>query len=272
MNNNNNNLHCPRKRYGQNFLTDQNIIQKIVHSLHVRPQDNLVEIGPGLGALTALVLAQINHLHVLEIDRDLSQRLQETYSEAQLNVHQQDALKFDFATLCPAHQKLRIFGNLPYNISTPLLFHLLQYAAIIQDMLFMLQKEVVIRMGSAPNSREYGRLSVMIQYHCQVDILFHVNPQAFSPPPKVMSSIVRLKPYAPEENRPHPLAIDYPHFAQVVANAFGHRRKTLKNALGPLASIEDFNATQIDPMRRPETLSISEFVNLSNYIKRENCV
>lgn len=254
--------HIPRKRFGQNFLKDNQVIEKIVRALHPQTEDLLVEIGPGLGALTAQVLQHIAHFHVIEIDNDLSARLKTTYPDSQLSVHQQDALRFNFASLCKEKQKLRVFGNLPYNISTPLLFHLLSFAPFIQDMLFMLQKEVVVRMSAAHGHHEYGRLSIMIQYACEVHHLFDVSPQSFTPPPKVMSSIVLLKPYG--EKRPFALARDEKLFSKIVATAFQHRRKTLKNALTPIVPAEVFSHTNIDPMRRPETLSVEEFIALSD--------
>ncbi len=250
--------HIPRKRFGQNFLKDQNIILKIVEALHPKPGETLVEIGPGQGALTIPVLQHISHLHVVEIDRDLSAQLQQFADK--ITVHQADALRFDFSTLSVA-SKLRVFGNLPYNISTPLLFHLLSFADSIQDMLFMLQKEVVVRMAAKPDSAEYGRLSIMMQYACQVFPLFEVGREAFTPAPKVTSKIVRLVPYGAE--RPFPLAKNYARFAKIVATAFQHRRKTLKNALNALEAL-DFASVNIDPKRRPETLSIAEYVDLSN--------
>lgn len=253
--------HIPRKRFGQNFLIDDNVISRIVSTLNPKPNQHLVEIGAGLGALTTKVLQEIDHLDVIEIDRDLSEKLRNTFSTSRLTLHQADALDFDFATL-KNQTKLRVFGNLPYNISTPLLFHLLHYAAHIQDMLFMLQKEVVTRMVAKPNSKEYGRLSIMIQYFCQASAVFDVSPKAFSPPPKVTSSIVHLVPYT--ENRPHPVAKNEKLFAQMVTLAFSHRRKTLKNALAPLVPADLFEKAGINPIRRPETLSITEFVLLSD--------
>lgn len=256
--------HIPRKRFGQNFLNDNYVIEKIVNALNPQPQDLLVEIGPGLGALTSVVLKHIEHLHVVEIDRDLSARLQSIYSPSQLSVVEKDALHYDFVSLCQNNKKLRIFGNLPYNISTPLLFHLLSFSSMIQDMLFMLQKEVVMRMAAKPNHADYGRLSIMIQYACEVHSLFDVGPQSFSPPPKVFSSVVRLKPY--DQNRPFKLACNEKLFSQIVAVAFQHRRKTLKNALGKLVCSDIYPMVNIDPIRRPETLSVEEFIALSDAV------
>lgn len=251
-----------RKRFGQHFLHDPRMIEQIVTALHPKPTENLVEIGPGRGALTTAVLPYVDHLQVVEIDKDLVVYLQNTYG-AKLTIHQHDALKFDFSRL-GEDKKLRVFGNLPYNISSPLLFHLLSFAPQIQDLLFMLQKEVVMRMAAKPNTADYGRLSIMIQYACQVQWLFDVPPAAFSPPPKVMSSVVKLIPY--QEHFPHPLAKDYKLFAQIVNVAFQHRRKTLRKALASIVPSDLYASLGLDPQRRPETLSIEEFVNLSNAV------
>lgn len=255
--------HRPRKRFGQNFLTDENVISRIVDAIHPSPTDNLVEIGAGHGALTDRVFDKSHRLQVIEIDRDLTALLRQKYHDKPLTVHEGDALKFDFSTLYTAGSPLlRVFGNLPYNISTPILFHLLRYADCIQDMTFMLQKEVIDRMAAAHSQHDYGRLTVMIQYACEVTRLFDIPPSAFFPPPKVMSSIVILKPYS--ANRPHPVANDYAHFANLVNVAFQHRRKTLKNALGKLISNEAFLHAEIDPSQRPETVTVAQYVNLSN--------
>jgi 16S rRNA (adenine1518-N6/adenine1519-N6)-dimethyltransferase len=258
--------HNPRKRFGQNFLIDNNIIDKIVQSLNPQPGQHCVEIGPGLGAITERVLRFIDHLDVIEIDRDLSAKLQEKYSPQQLTVYEQDALRFNFLTLCPENSvPLRIFGNLPYNISTPLLFHFLSYAHLVSDMLFMLQKEVVMRMCAAHNTSDYGRLSVMIQYACKVTRLFDIQPSSFSPAPKVTSCMVHLVPY--QQTRPHPLAQDEKMFSQIVAVAFQQRRKTLKNCLQSLVPPSVFEKAGIDAKRRAETLSVAEFVLLANTLR-----
>jgi len=259
-----NDSHQPRKRFGQNFLIDAQIIDKIVRALNIQPSDNLVEIGAGTGALTSRVQQLISHFHVIEIDNDLVERLKSTYSDTEVSIHHQDALDFDFNTLATPDKRLRIFGNLPYNISTPLLFHILLFASAIEDMTFMLQKEVVMRMCADVGTADYGRLSIMIQYACKTNRLFDIPPTAFNPPPKVMSSLIYLKPYG--ENRPHPQANHYATFANVVNVAFQHRRKTLKNALQTIVAPEIFKLVEIDPTRRPETLSISEYVMLSNAI------
>ncbi|MCS5710111.1 16S rRNA (adenine(1518)-N(6)/adenine(1519)-N(6))-dimethyltransferase RsmA [Candidatus Berkiella aquae] len=258
--------HQPRKRFGQHFLVDNHAIKKIIHALHPQQMDNLVEIGAGTGALTNHIVEQVEHLHIVEIDNDLVIRLKGMYPPSKVSIHHQDALTFDFGDLFHPNAPLRVFGNLPYNISTPLLFHLLQYATKIHDMLFMLQKEVIVRMCAKPGTSDYGRLSIMIQYACQTQMLFDIPPQAFAPPPKVMSSLIILKPYG--DKRPHPLANHYETFAHIVNVAFQHRRKTLKNALQTCVSAEVFEKVGIDAIRRPETLSVSEYVMLSNAIER----
>ena len=256
--------HIPRKRFGQHFLRDNIVIDNIVAALNPQTDENLIEIGPGEGVLTKPVLEAVNTLQVVEIDRDLAAALIDKHPDT-LTVHQHNALKFPFDDLYQPNRPLRVFGNLPYNISTPLLFHLLSFETKIQDMLFMLQKEVVMRMVAAPNSEDYGRLSVMIQYACQAEKLFDVPGSAFSPPPKVVSSIVRLLPYG-DQPRPFPLAKDKKRFAQIVSIAFQQRRKMLRKSLKSIVSDQQFEQAGIDPMRRPETLSITEFVALSNVV------
>ncbi|MFQ5488473.1 MAG: 16S rRNA (adenine(1518)-N(6)/adenine(1519)-N(6))-dimethyltransferase RsmA [Gammaproteobacteria bacterium] len=251
----------PRKRFGQHFLHDPAIIGRIVRAINPRPQEHVVEIGPGRGALTAALLEHCAHLDVIELDRDLIPVLKRLASAAgRLTIHQADALQFDFATLAGDGRPLRIAGNLPYNISTPLLFHLLSYAALIRDMHFMLQKEVVERMAAQPGNSAYGRLSVMIQYRCLVADLFHIGPGAFMPPPKVESAFVRLIPHA---TLPH-TAQDEGHFEKLVKQAFAYRRKTLRNALKGLADAADLSAAGIDPGQRPETVGVERYVALSN--------
>lgn len=252
-------MHKPRKRFGQHFLTDQQIIQHIIAAIAPNASQHLIEIGPGQGALTFPILKQVGQLEAVEIDRDLIALLQkQSQSYGKLIIHQQDALEFDFATLAASHP-LRIFGNLPYNISTPLIFHLLKYTKVISDMVFMLQKEVVDRMAAAPRTNDYGRLSVMVQYHCQVESLFDVPPEAFSPPPKVDSSIVRLVPY---QQLPFP-AKDYVYFAEVIKQAFSQRRKTLRNSLKNWISDAGWERAGVNPQARPEELTVADFVNLS---------
>ena len=250
--------HVPRKRFGQHFLHDPNVIERIAAAIAPQPEDTLVEIGPGEGALTAALLARIPRMHVVELDRDLVPRLRARFGDA-LEVHQADALRFDFAALAPP-EGLRVAGNLPYNISTPLIFHLLDNAAQIRDMTFLLQLEVVERLAAEPGSKQYGRLSVMVQYRCRAEALFRVGPGAFTPPPKVDSAVVRLLPY---DTLPYP-AQDEALFARVVAQAFAQRRKTLGRALRGMVDAPLIAATGIDPVRRAETLSVAEFVALAD--------
>ena len=256
--------HRPRKRFGQHFLHDPAVIRRILQAIDPRPGQSLVEIGPGLGALTGPLLASGATLTVIELDRDLASRLRALGTE-RLTIHQADALDFDFAPLAGGPRTLRVVGNLPYNISTPLLFHLLAQAALIQDMHFMLQREVVERMAAAPGSGAYGRLGVMLQYRCRVEALFHIGPGAFTPPPRVESSFVRL---VPHEAPPHP-ARDPRLLEGLVRQAFAQRRKTLRNALKSLASAADLEAVGIDPGRRPETVSVAEYVALSNHLAEQ---
>ena len=251
--------HTPRKRFGQNFLHDPYFVRSCIDAIAPRPDDNMVEIGPGLGALTEPLLQTVKHLHVVEIDRDLIARLRQKHDPQQVTIHEGDALKFDFSALGP---KLRVVGNLPYNISTPLLFHLAQYAGNIRDMHFMLQKEVVQRMAAEPSSEHYGRLSVMLQYRFFVDHLFDVPGGAFNPPPKVTSAFVRLAPLVP---LPWP-ARDEAIFATIVSSAFSTRRKTLRNALKSHLSDPDFDALGIDSSLRAENLGIEQFVRMANHL------
>ncbi len=226
-------------------------------SLDPQPDDNLVEIGPGLGALTGPLLERVKHLTVIEIDRDLAARLAAEHPAERLTLHTTDALEFDFASL---GTDLRVVGNLPYNISSPLLFHLMQYDAALRDITVMLQKEVVERMVAAPATSEYGRLSVMLQVRFRVERLFRVSAGAFRPAPKVDSAVVRLIPL--RQARPH--LVDDALFARVVAAAFGQRRKTMRNALRTLASEADLERAGIAPGARGETLSVGDFVRLAN--------
>ncbi len=255
--------HHPRKRFGQNFLIDQHIINDILSAIAPRSGDNLVEIGPGKGALTAPLLAQCPTLKMIELDRDLVAALQTKFADyTDCQILQRDALKFDFATLFKTSQPLRIVGNLPYNISTPLIFHLLDYADNIADMHFMLQKEVVDRLAARPGNKHYGRLSVAIQYRCQVDTLVAVPPHAFAPAPKVESAFVRLTPL-----RPLPLRANDPAlFRRLVNTCFQQRRKTLRNSLKLLVTTELAETLDADLKARPETLSVADFVNLSNQL------
>ena len=255
--------HKARKRFGQNFLHDPRIIQGIVSAIHPAVDEHLVEIGPGLGAITLPLLQSGAQLEVVELDRDLVPKLQQQFAAfPRLHVHQSDALKFDFCALAKPDEKLRVLGNLPYNISTPLIFHLLAQAHCIRDMHFMLQKEVVQRLAAVPGGGDYGRLSIMVQYHCQVEMLFIVPPGAFHPAPKVESAIVRLIPYTTRPVTVHDEAI----LAQVVRQAFMQRRKTLRNNLKGLIDAATLEGLGTDPGRRPETLSLKEFAAIANAI------
>lgn len=255
--------HRPRKRFGQHFLHDRSIIERIVHAIDPRPDDRLVEIGPGLGALTQSLLSRAGRLTAIEIDRDVIPKLQDACGlHAGLTVVQADALAVEFRSLwseLPGEGKLRLAGNLPYNISTPLLFHVLEAADVIRDMHFMLQKEVVRRMVAAPDTEDYGRLTVTLAARAAVSELFTVKPGAFWPPPQVDSAVVRIVP------RPAPFPIgDLARFDRVVTLAFGQRRKTLANALRGAVGPEQFATAGIDPRARGETLSAEQFARLAN--------
>lgn len=253
--------HRARKRFGQNFLEDQGIINAIVRSIGPKASDNLVEIGPGKGAITAQLIESCPSMQVVELDRDLVPILLAQFAiYNDFRIHQTDALKFDFGQLATPERPLRVVGNLPYNISTPLIFHLLSFGELIADMHFMLQKEVVLRLAAGPGDKNYGRLSVMTQYVCQVENLFEVPPECFNPRPKVDSAIVRLTPY-----RTQPFVAAHPDkLAKLVKTAFAQRRKTLRNNLKNLDEELDLEALDIDLTRRAESLSLEEYVNLSN--------
>ena len=254
--------HRPRKRFGQNFLHDPAVIGRIVAAINPAASDQLVEIGPGQGAITLPLLQQAGRLVVVELDRDLVGPLQARCADlGEVTIYNADALRFDFCTLA-RDTPLRIVGNLPYNISTPLLFHLLAQHDCIRDMHFMLQKEVVERMAATPGSRQYGRLSVMLQYRCKVIHLFNIGPGAFSPPPRVESAFVRLVPY----ECPPVQVNDEAVFEQLVRQAFSQRRKTLRNALRDMLAAEAISALGIDPAARAETLTVSDFATLANSV------
>lgn len=244
-----------RKRFGQHFLTDRHYLERIAAAIDAKEGDAMVEIGPGTGLLTAQLAHRLERLHVVEIDRDLAADLRLRFP--QVEVHQADALDFDFAAL-PA--PLRVVGNLPYNVSTPILFRMAELAPRLEDCVFMLQKEVVDRMVAAPDTPEYGRLSVMLQYRFAMALALRVPPGAFTPPPKVDSAVVRMAPLG--EDRPK--ARDDALFANVVAGAFSQRRKTLRNAVREWVGAEAFAKSGIDPQRRGETLSVAEFVRLAD--------
>ena len=249
--------HLPKKRFGQNFLHDAGVLQQIIEAIAPAQEDRMIEIGPGKGAMTARLLAHLNELHVVELDRDLVTLLQKTFANRGLIIHSADALQFQFDQLRTDERQLRIVGNLPYNISTPLLFHLAQYAPMIKDQHFMLQKEVVERMVATPGGRDYGRLSVMLQWRYQMSQLFVVPPQAFDPPPKVESAIVRMIPIA------QPLACEQHFLEQVVTTAFSQRRKVIRNSLGSLFTESQLIEAGINPQARPETIGLEAYVSLA---------
>jgi len=252
--------HQARKRFGQNFLVSPGVIRKIVDAVAPRTDDTVVEIGPGLGALTAPLLERLGHLHVVEIDRDLIARLRERFPPERLTIHAGDALKFDFGALKDGGP-LKIVGNLPYNISSPLLFHLADYGDCVAEMHFMLQKEVVDRMVAAPGSGDYGRLSVMLQVRFWMERLFVVPPGAFHPAPKVDSAVVRM---IPLKVGPGGTATDAAMFAKLVAAAFAQRRKMLRNTLKVFGGEHLLEAQGIAPTARAENIAVADFVRLAN--------
>jgi 16S rRNA (adenine1518-N6/adenine1519-N6)-dimethyltransferase len=251
--------HVARKRFGQNFLVDEGVIQAIVNAIHPQAGETVVEIGPGLGALTRPLLERLPHLHVVELDRDLVARLQHAWPAERLSVHAGDALKFDFSTL---GSDLRIVGNLPYNISSPLLFHLIGFGAYIRDMHFMLQKEVVARMVAKPSTADYGRLSIMLQRRCHLEWLLDVPASAFTPAPKVESAVVRLIPKSANDVSP----VDEALFARIVATAFSQRRKTLRNTLSALIDQEALAQLGIDPGLRAENLALADYEAITRFL------
>lgn len=259
--------HRARKRFGQNFLIDENVIDSCVAVFNPKQGERVIEIGPGLGALTVQLISQLKKLEVIELDRDIIPKLQKLcaaycQNDGDLTIYNEDVLKFDFGKLHTDDRLIRIIGNLPYNISTPLIFRLLEKANMILDMYFMLQKEVVDRMSAPPGNKQYGRLSIMVQYYCKVTRLFDVDASAFSPAPKVQSSFVQLIPY-----KELPVtARDEKCFAKVVTQAFSLRRKTLRNCLKELVSDVELESIGIDPGIRAEQLAIQDFVNISNLL------
>lgn len=257
--------HQARKRFGQNFLHDPGVIEQIIRAINPKPDDAIVEIGPGLGALTEEILAVNPRLQVVELDRDLIPVLRtKFFNYPEFRIHEADALKFDFSQLM-VDRPLRIIGNLPYNISTPLIFHLLSQAGVVQDMHFMLQKEVVQRMAAVPGDNNYGRLGIMTQYFCRVQPLFEVGPGAFRPAPKVDSAIVRL---VPHKTLPHP-ARDLAKLQSVVRTAFNARRKTLRKALGGMVSAEQLQNLGINDGLRPENLDLADYVAIADWLVEE---
>ena len=255
--------HSARRRFGQNFLVSDGVIRKIVDAIAPRAGDTVVEIGPGLGALTGPLLERIDHLYVVEIDRDLIARLQQRFPPERLTIHEGDALEFDFGTL-KGTGRLKLAGNLPYNISSPLLFHLVPFAPLVYDMHFMLQREVVDRMVAAPGSKDFGRLSVMLQYRYHMERLFIVPPGAFNPPPKVDSAIVRMIPVDFSKVGVDATAKDRALFAEVVTAAFSQRRKMLRNTLRDYIGEADLAALDITPTARAEDIAVADYVRLAN--------
>jgi 16S rRNA (adenine1518-N6/adenine1519-N6)-dimethyltransferase len=251
--------HQPRKRFGQNFLADPHYVARIVEAIDPQPGDNLVEIGPGLAALTGALIEGAGRIAAIEIDRDLAARLRERFTADRLALHETDALAFDFSSL---GDSLRVVGNLPYNISSPLLFHLAAFETHLRDVHVMLQREVVARMTAAPGTPDYGRLTVMLQALFRVTRLFTVPAGAFRPAPKVESAVARLVPLGAER----PAIADEALFARIVAASFGQRRKTLRNALSAIADQEALRAAGIDPRARGETLGVDDFVRLTRSI------
>ncbi|MCP5245025.1 MAG: 16S rRNA (adenine(1518)-N(6)/adenine(1519)-N(6))-dimethyltransferase RsmA [Burkholderiales bacterium] len=249
--------HKARKRFGQNFLVDRQIIAEIINIINPYPEDHIIEIGPGLGALTRPLLKTLDHLTVIELDRDIVEKLKKEFPQDKLTIHSADALRFDFSTL---GNDLRIIGNLPYNISTPLLFHLSQFSASILDMQFMLQKEVVERLVAKPSTSDYGRLSVMLQYRFEMEQVLSVSANAFHPVPKVESAIVHLRPI---KNK-IPVVTNEVLFAQIVTTAFSQRRKTLRNTLSRYLTNDDFVRLALDPGLRAENITVAQYIHIAN--------
>lgn len=259
--------HTPRKRFGQNFLRDESVIASIAKAVSPAESDHLVEIGPGEGALTEALITSHCQLEAIELDRDLRTQLLAAFSTfPRFTLHSADALAFDFSDLTAPEEKLRVVGNLPYNISTPLIFKLLDIASIIEDMHFMLQREVVERLAAKPGGKDWGRLGVMAQFQCEVDHLFDVPPEAFYPPPKVQSAVVRLTPYS---TSPFP-NVDRTDLARVVTQAFSQRRKTLRNNFKDTLNGADWQVLQIDPTARAETLAIGDFILVTQYLSQKS--
>jgi len=249
--------HIARKRFGQHFLKDTMVIDAIINAVNPHTDDIMVEIGPGLGAMTKRLIPLLTQLHAIELDRDLAARLKSNYPFEKLHIYEGDALEFDFNTIAPG-KKLRLVGNLPYNISTPLLFHLMSFISRVKDQHFMLQKEVVERMVAEPGTKSYGRLSVILQWRYHMELLFIVPPAAFSPAPKIDSAIVRMAPIL------DPAPCTAVSLEKVVAKAFSQRRKMVRNSLSGLFTEAALVNLAIDPMKRPEDLSLSQYLALAN--------
>jgi 16S rRNA (adenine1518-N6/adenine1519-N6)-dimethyltransferase len=255
--------HTARKRFGQNFLHDNYVIDQIVTVIGPQKDQHMVEIGPGLGALTEPVCELVDALTVIELDRDLAARLRiHPFMASKLTIIEADALKYDYSQLLSDDKPLRIFGNLPYNISTPLMFHLFSFANKVQDMHFMLQKEVVNRLAASPGNKSYGRLSVMAQYHCKIIPVLQVPPEAFNPPPKVDSAVVRL---VPHQQKPVSL-INEDTLHKVCAQAFNQRRKTIRNSLKESLSEQQLMDLDINPELRAENLSLEQYAKIANAV------
>mgnify|MGYP000001598525 CR=1 FL=1 len=261
-------IHTPRKRFGQNFLVDSNIIAAIIAAINPQPQENILEIGPGLGVLTQALIASHAAINAVEIDRDLTAHLESKFSNANnFTLHCQDILKFPIESIqiTEPNKKLRIVGNLPYNISTPLLFKLFNNIHIINDMFFMLQHEVAVRLAAHPNTKEYGRMSIMAQYYCNMEILIQVPPHSFNPAPKVDSCIVKFTPHL----QPTVNVTDHTMLQNIVTNAFSQRRKTISNSLKGFISAEELLNLEIDPKLRAENLTLIDYTNIANYISNK---
>jgi 16S rRNA (adenine1518-N6/adenine1519-N6)-dimethyltransferase len=254
--------HVARKRFGQNFLTDAHVLNDIIEAIGPRRGETMVEIGPGLAAMTALLLKELDHMHVVELDRDLVARLEKAWPRERLTIHSGDALKFDFGSIpVPEGSKLRVVGNLPYNISSPLLFHLAEFAHLVEDQHFMLQKEVVERMVAEPGTKAYSRLSVMLQWRYDMSMMFVVPPTAFDPPPRVESAIVRMVPVKRQ------LPADAATLEAVVTKAFSQRRKVIKNCVAGMFTEQQLREAGIDPGSRPEAVALEQYVALANLLK-----
>lgn len=257
--------HHPRARFSQNFVRDRSVIARIVAAINPSRGDIVIEIGPGYGALTTPLLPRVGRLHVVEIDRDLVAMLRARFAgEQRLQIHLGDALSFDYPSLVSNAKRFRVVGNLPYHICTPLLFQLIAHSPLIQDMHFMLQRELVQRIVASPGNRAYGRLSVMTQFHCIAEKLFDVRPGAFHPVPKVSSAVLRL---TPRSEPPAPVN-DRLVFEKLVSRAFSQRRKTLRNSLRPWITEGQIRDARVDPNDRPETLSLAQFAALANELAR----
>lgn len=256
--------HIPRKRFGQHFLHDQTVLHKIIYAISPKTNDIIVEIGPGLGAITQFLLKSLIQLHVIECDRNLVTYLKNKFYSRQLHIHLFDALKFDFTSIAiKSQRKIRIIGNLPYNISTPLLFYLTKLIPYVQDQHFMLQKEVVERLVAKPGSKAFGRLSVMLQWRYNIKLLFLVQPTAFNPQPNVTSAVVRMIPIT------QPLLCEQTLLEKIVTKVFSQRRKIMRNCIVGLLTINDLIAVDIDPQLRPEAITITQYVKLANQLRMQ---